>query len=550
MPTTTLRGTMLRPLTPTPDGAAIQPFRVPLDAPKAILIGRGSDADWRIPDRRVSRAHAELIRRGHDWFISDRRSQHGTFLNGGRLEPGETLPLRSGDEIGFGPCICRWEVEGQQPTSKVQHTAILAGDGSSTKNDTRISTVHRAALDGLNQQRTDALLSAMRRMARATTREEVAAVLIDAISRITDGARTHVIRTLDDESVEFLGIDAADLGDLPEISRSLINAARDGKSAALHDSSSPLQGVSLAALDIRSALCAPIMVDGKPNCFLYLDTRRSEANLPTDTIAFCSALADVAGMSIERVNAFRLAELREQMERDVRSARAAQALLFPPKSGAFPGCSYAFECLPGRHVAGDLFDILRTDDGRVAFWLGDVTGKGIGAGLLMAAVQTQLRTLMQRGATLIDALNETSRTLCKRSEPDKFVTLIAASWRPDEGTIQLVDAGHGSCCVVSPGQEPRQIKVNGGLPLGISDEMPYQSTTIAAEPGMRIITYSDGLIEQRNPAGKSFGYETPARLLARSTTPQRDVADLIHALRDHAMCDFADDLTIASFALE
>jgi len=128
----------------------------------------------------------------------------------------------------------------------------------------------------------------------------------------------------------------------------------------------------------------------------------------------------------------------------------------------------------------------------VAFFLGDVSGKGIGAAVLMAATQSQLRSLLLSGIRLSVAVDSVNRYLHQRTDSGKFVTLIAGVLDAASATIELVDAGHGMCCIVSGEGVAERFETDGDLPLGVSDGHTYRAVTRELGPGGRLVVFTDG----------------------------------------------------------
>lgn len=221
----------------------------------------------------------------------------------------------------------------------------------------------------------------------------------------------------------------------------------------------------------------------------------------------------------------------------------------PPRSGRFAGVRYAFESRAGRLVAGDLFDVLALDDGRAAFFLGDVSGKGIGAAVLMSAAQSQLRTLLLSGTAVDAAVASLNRHLHERSEPGKFVTLVAGVIDAERGVLEIVDAGHGFCTIAGPEGRAARLEMGGGLPLGVVPEGAYTTTVVPLAPGARVVVFTDGVVEQTDASGRQFGFDAALEVLGRASGPEADAAELLRAVAAHAGGALADDLTVASLML-
>lgn len=529
----------LRPLDPGGSGERVAPLHMSgLSGDAVYVIGRGAECDWTVPDPGVSRRHAVIRAVGGEWLVSDSGSRHGTSLNGVRLDDGQALPIRPRDELMLGSWRCRCGASG---TLLSTHT--IADEGA-----IRPGQLAVAPMEGLAQARLDAVLAAARNLSSAGSREDVARILLASVSSLDGCSRAAVVRLVGEDEYEFLGDPSAQ--ERVTLSRSLLRGASEGRVVQLSsERTTDDWSRSLIEMSIQSALCAPLMVSGRPDCFLYIDTRSGERPLERGAAAFARAVADIGSLAMERLIAAEMASRREQLDRDLLAARAAQELLLPPREGGFGGVRYVHESLPGRLVAGDLFDVVPILGETVAFYLGDVSGKGIGAGVLMAAVQSQLRTLLGRGVPLAEALGEAGSVLAARSGGSRFVTLMAGIWTPSQRRLELADAGHGMGILMSPGSGATRLHVPGGMPLGVVAMARYETMTLTPAPGTRLILMSDGAVEQPNPQGRQFGFDAVLGSVTGSSTPSEDVSSIISAVHAHASGALADDLTVASVEL-
>ncbi|MFG0306510.1 MAG: SpoIIE family protein phosphatase [Phycisphaerales bacterium JB040] len=540
----------LQPLAPDASGNTVPPLELRDQA--TVIAGRSSETDWTIADQAVSRRHASFTSRAGEWFVTDLRSRHGTRVNGRAIEPGLPVPIAPGDRIEFGVWACRCRAPGER------HFPTTTFDERAPHADT-VSPVQPASLDGLAQRRLDALLTVSRELNSARSLDDVATSAVRAVHAATGGPRVVVVQQASDR--EFAAI-ASSTDEPPTLSRTLVEAAAGGQLVELRDNTIHRQAHSILDLGIRTAICAPIMVGQTPEAFLYLDSRKAESVLPEDAAAFCQSVAQLAGLALERVRAAELSARHAQLESDLSAARRAQQLLMPPRTGTLGPVSYAYESLAGRVVAGDLFDVFSLDQQRTALFLGDVSGKGVGAAVLMAAAQSQLRTRLASGRPLAEAVASVSADIHSRSEANKFVTCLAAIIHHDDETIELVDAGHGFAARVSPDRRAEKIQTGGGFPLGVTDSADYEPSTVPFPRGATLVLFSDGVIEQPDPAGVQFGYDNAIHTLHDRDTPEALAAALLHAVRRHAAggesvpraaasgeAGLADDLTVAAVRL-
>lgn len=470
-------------------------------------------------------------------MITDLDSRHGTSVNGKRLDGTTPVPLQHGDEISLGIWRCRLHAGGGLPGMTTPFAEGVAPRE-------RISAVDPSRMSGVAQRGLDALLDLSAKLDTAAEVKDVANALAGAVKSAIGCERVVVARPVSTEEIELL---ASTVSEMPRISRSLMDeAAKKGLVELQVSSVGEDQAQSIMELNIRTAICAPIISGGSPAAFLVLDTRDTERALPPDAAAFCQSVARLAGLAFERIGAAILSERNRQLQGDLDAARRAQELLSPSSTGGHGSVSYVFESIPGRIVAGDLYDFFPLSDSRVAFFLGDVTGKGVGAAMVMAATQSQLRTQLLMGKELGSAISAASMDMFQRSDPSKFVTLVAGIIDTKRGVVQTVDAGHGLCSILPRSGSPRLIETPKGFPLGIVEDTVYEVGEHPFGIGDCLVLYSDGAVEQPCPAGHQFGMGAIHDALSKSDSPQDAVTTLVTAVRDHAKGHLADDLTVAS----
>lgn len=539
-----------------------------------LVLGRSSQSDVQLPDQVVSRRHAQLTRRNDEWLITDLDSRHGTFVNGVRLTPGEPTPVQQDDRVRIGPWTFRVRTDELSPATSFS-LGPDAGAGA-----TRVQRIGDRELALSAEARLDALIEAAARIAAAEGEREIAAAALDAVLGVTGFPRGAILRTsATQDSVDVIAFRAespvapAGIGGMPTLtapptgvpatapapemfSRSLIAAAAQGSVVRLEDAGA--LGHSIMSLDIQRALCAPIMVDGVADAYIYLDARGDEAarRVRNDAAAFCSAIAKICSLSLGNLHRHRLAARQKHLEADLRAARRAQLMICPEPTGAHGPLRWAARARPGRFVAGDLMDAVPLPDGRLAAILGDVSGKGAGTGLLMVTAQTRLAALLRSGAPLGEAVGEVNRFLARCAdrtvrelqETGLFVSLACAIISHD--SAQLIDAGHGYIAMWHRGLASR-VRCEGGPPLGVIADADYAVESIPFTPGSRLVLFSDGVVEQpgKGENADQFGFDRTLAALTASARAEDDVDTLFHALTEHAGADaFADDVSILSVA--
>ena len=198
--------------------------------------------------------------------------------------------------------------------------------------------------------------------------------------------------------------------------------------------------------------------------------------------------------------------------------RAVQLALMPTSNPEVPGWDIWLFTRPANDVGGDLVDYMELRDGQVGIALGDVSGKGLGAALLMAKLQSTLRAFADDCEGLPRLGSQVNRILCRDGLPGRFATLLFLALGPDSGQVRVMNAGH---------MPPVVLRENGleTLPpvapvLGILDRAQFVEQSLALAPGDLLLVYSDGLTEAMNERNEFFGEERLYALLP----PLRDLA--------------------------
>ena len=520
-------------------GEAVRSVSLPVGG--QFIVGRSADADWPIPDPSISRRHASIIRIGDTWLLTDLMSRHGTSVNDRRVEPGSPTPIEDGDVISFGSWRCRCTAGANRPGVTTPFAPLPANAAS-------VSAIPAQQLGGVAQRGLDVLMELTAELDVLRNREAVAQAAAQAVREATGCRRVVVVEIDSDEALAVL---AATSEQSPKVSRSLIDqAARQGLVQLTINAGQTDQAKSIMDLGIRSAICAPVLVDGSPSAFMTIDTRDAEGIVPPDAASFCQSVARLVGMAFQRISATTMAERHRQLQDDLNAARRAQEMLSPPKQGRHGSVSYRFESIPGRVVAGDLFDVFPLDKNRTAFFLGDVSGKGVGAAMLMAACQSQLRTHLLLGAQLADAMASVNTDLHQRSEASKFVTLIAGIVDGNGGVIELADAGHGLSVHLRGTEAPTRVVTEPGFPLGVVETADYEVHELRLLPGSSLVLFSDGAVEQTNPEGRQHGIDGVVACLTGDLGRESIVQRLLESVRAHAAGPLADDLTVAAVWVE
>jgi sigma-B regulation protein RsbU (phosphoserine phosphatase) len=219
---------------------------------------------------------------------------------------------------------------------------------------------------------------------------------------------------------------------------------------------------------------------------------------------------------------------QETIERDLELAARVQGKLLPSCNTRVNGWEFCYHYEPFGPVGGDYCDFIRpaNEGGDMYFFIGDVSGKGVAASLLVSYLHATLRSLLPSDPVLPALVERVNRLLCETTLSSNFITLVAGRAAAD-GTVEFVNAGHCHPLVVRDGSI-RSIETTG-LPLGISFGARYRSVTTKLEADDAIFMYTDGLSESRNPGMEEYSDARISALVSRAF--RADPQDLIGSVR-------------------
>lgn len=258
-------------------------------------------------------------------------------------------------------------------------------------------------------------------------------------------------------------------------------------------------------------------------------------------IQLLEALGGHIATAIENARMFQ----RERMEKDrmikeLSEAQRIQLTLFPSQSPDIPRFAVNGLCLPCQEVGGDWYDYIPLQDGRLAVVLADVSGKGMGAALLMSSTRTVLRLVAESGLPPAEVLSRVNRVLLKDFPTAKFVTMVYAILDPKSGSIAFASAGHLHPLFVD-GRGAHFLETDAGLPLGIR-EGSFSERTVEMTAGSRLVFYSDGVTEAMNSSFEQYG---ATRLRDHVANPSASVQSLLNDVRTFTGgYSASDDVTV------
>lgn len=244
--------------------------------------------------------------------------------------------------------------------------------------------------------------------------------------------------------------------------------------------------------------------------------------------------------------------LRLTLENDVRVAQHIQRSLLPVKESIRGWDFFSLDAalLPAYFVAGDFFDYWQVDDDTIAILLGDVSGKGIPASLIMVETRTLIRQISVTHQSIDTILTEANRLLLSRNELTMFVTLFFAHYHFKTGELEFCNAGHFPPAVVRPNGTVTWFEKARGSVLGVFSNVTFPVERMTLLPGEKLFLYTDGVTDARPTEGEPFGEERLEAILSKlADKPVNIVIEAgIEELESYGEGNQADDMTL--FLLE
>lgn len=297
---------------------------------------------------------------------------------------------------------------------------------------------------------------------------------------------------------------------------------------------------------IHSILCVPLMVKSELIGVVTSYNKKDEAGFTEEDQRLLAIIAGQSAQIIENARLYEEEKALVGMKEQIKLAAQIQQDLLPKAPPSLPGYDIAACSVAAQMVGGDYYDFIHVKDARWAICLGDVSGKGLPASLLMANLQATLR-----GQTALDTevgatIKRSNRLLYESTDPEKFATLFMAVLDASRHTLSFCNAGHEHPMIFKTGSAPARL-ATGGMALGVLDDFPYEEGSTSLDPGDTLVIYSDGIPDAVNEFESPFGEDRLMRAVEANAGASADVLmqKIVEAVHTHEQgAARIDDLTI------
>jgi serine phosphatase RsbU (regulator of sigma subunit) len=530
-----------------PDGAMKS---VPLTGGR-LSIGRSSAAELCFPeDSGLSRQHFAFEPEGDGWTVQDLGSKNGTFVNNIPLKA--RLILKPGDRITAGHIVIVYSPDDTGPASGV--VVFEGGDTTSSTTSTVVTSLEGALS---NQTMTierggpkasapmQALIRAGQELSENRPLAELFPVILELAIQAVNAQR-GVLLILEGDNL----VPRAYKGEGFRISTAVRDRVLNERSSILVRDAQlddAFKGrMSIVEQKVHTMMAAPLQTKERIIGLIYVDSPFVLREFTKDDLSLLTVMANVAAIRIENVRLAEVEQAERIMKRDLSQAAEIQRRMLPDEAPQVDGADLAGYNAACRTVGGDYYDFFTYPDGRVSLALGDVSGKGMPASLMMMALHARVQVLAEDPGELSFFMSRLNKATCAQCPSNRFITFFFCVLNASTGELAFANAGHNPPIVVRASGEAHMLE-GGGPVLGILPVAPYREERAHLGMGDMLVLYSDGVTEANNPEYDEFGEERFIEVLKlHRNEPATAIVDAVtKALTDFAAgAPQADDITL------
>jgi serine phosphatase RsbU (regulator of sigma subunit) len=516
------------------------------------VLGRLPYCDIVLAQKSVSRQHTRIVHSGGEYFVEDMHSTNGTFLNGKRIRA--RMPLSDQDLIRIYDVSMLFrlreaaaaEAGGADPASREYDVDHPEDDFDSSGSDdgagqttTTASVRRNFGVNAYEKLRT--VLEINRTLGSALNVNLVLPKILDSLFTVfPQSDRAYVL--FPDAATGQLKVRAEKHKDegtmatssLGPISHTIANRVLSRGEAILSadglDNEDFDFSDSVIDFPIRSMMCAPLIGPlQKPLGIIYVDTNDPYERFHEDDLEVLLSVAAIAGQAVEYAQSHEVQLQMDRRTREMATARQVQLHFLPQSRPDVPGYAFFDYYRSAEEVGGDYYGYLEMPDGRVAITLGDVSGKGFSAALIMARLCSDVRYHLVTSPTPADAVQELNTEFCKPENEAWFVSMILCILDPRTHQVTLINAGHmPPLHRLSSTDHVQELgKEISGPPLGCDEDKVYLPFTVHLDPGDSLVMYTDGINEAMNPQRELYGVDRVRQTLKSGPASIRELCECL-----------------------
>jgi phosphoserine phosphatase RsbU/P len=515
-----------------------------------LAVGRSSSVELSFPDDAgLSRQHFALELVGDDWSVLDLGSKNGTFVNGIPLKA--RLTLRPGDRITAGhlsivfaadqhasaPGVVVFEggAESDSPSTSTLVTSL--GDA----NRTIVVEPGGGAKPSAAMQ---ALIHAGQELAENRPLADLFPLILD-LSIQAVNAQRGVLLLLEGDQLAA----KAHKGDGFRISTAVRDRVlREKSSMLVRDAQldDAFKGrMSIVEQKVHTMMAVPLETKDRCIGLIYVDSPFILREFTKNDLSLLTVMANVAAIRIEHARLAEVEAAERIMQRDLSQAAEIQGGMLPARAPEIAGLDLAGFNVPCRTVGGDYYDFFPYG-ASVGLALGDVSGKGMPASLMMMALHARVHVLAESPGNLGGFMARLNKATCATCPSNRFITFFFSVLDGASGELRFANAGHNPPVLLRASGDAQMLE-GGGPVLGVLPIAPYSEQSANLASGDLLVLYSDGVTEANNPDFDEFGEERLIRALSENRARSaREIVDAVTAaLKEFtAGAPQADDITL------
>lgn len=508
-----------------PSGGAS--YRVPLGE-SAVRIGRSKENEVCLADDAASsRFHAEVTFADGSHWLADLGSHNGTLLDGrpvqgrvevrrgSRIQVGRTLIVvaEAGDTGDVSAAAQPWSA---QVPEALDSGSVVLSVPELLASGTLPGTVGDAG--GAPGARAFAALSqwASELMSDRPLAEVFETVLAITFRAVAPMRGAILLLDGDPPTLDVVASSGiADEGNL--VSKTITGLVLEKRQSVLTsnalDDPRFMNAESVGLQAICSAMSVPLWNNREVIGMIYVDTSGRPGSFSKVDLEVLTLIANLAAIKIDHTRLAERDREMQELEQELQAAARMQRRLLPAEPPSLEGYELYGTNLPCHAVGGDYYDFQLRPNGRLALAIGDVSGKGMGAALLMATLQAAFRAHAATGADPSELVARLNRAICENSAADKFITFFYGELDPSTGELEYVNAGHNPPLLFRAGDAAPEPLLTGGKILGFRASFAYDARRLTIAPGDLLFLHTDGINESRSEADEEFGEERMIELV-------------------------------------
>ena len=542
--------------------------RFPLDAP--CLVGRGPYNHVVLDDTRISRQHAKVSPEAGGYIVYDLNSANGTYVN---ETPVKRQKLEPNDMVRFGPFAFRFEAPvnlGRQVRSDGPHKflevntlvghepapAILESLDVSSSSPGFLPVGLSELEDAERKLRT--LYALMNSLASTLDAEDLIERMLRHLLEIFPQAELVMVYVRDPGSGSMVPRKVLARDAQPMAAYTLAGTFEQeviGRGRALLSRPTgfiPVQRPGRKTLTQGLAMHAPMIFGEATHGVLHVRANENgEQGFTQADLDLLSSVAAQSAMALQNARLHQESLKQQRLQRDLQLAEQIQKSFLPQQLPAVPGIEFVAEYRPAHSVGGDFYDVFWLDKEHLGVFIGDVSGKGVSAALLMARIASDLRVAALAEPDPASALRRVNRVVLERKQHDIFVTGVYLTLDVNTHEVVLANAGHIPPYVRRAGEPLVRLDQTAGTPIGAFEEAEYESTRFVLEVGDTVVLTTDGVLEATNSRSEQFGFPRMEDAIGKGSSRAHEVATrLLRDVRSHVGdASPYDDLTLITFGI-